>query len=42
MLEYAVVNFCTVNFKIQSNQIEETIQNIRANLSKIKQKFIIQ
>ena len=42
MIEYAALNFCTVNYNNQKSKIEETISNIRVNMQKIKQKYIIQ
>lgn len=40
MFEYAVVNFCSTNYKTTQQQIDDTINNIRTNLSKYKKKLI--
>ena len=40
MLEYAVVNFATSNYKVMQQQNDDIVNNIRANLSKYKKKLI--
>jgi hypothetical protein len=39
MLEYAIVNFCHTNYKLFKQQIEDTVNNLRVNLSKFKKKL---
>ncbi len=41
MIEYAAVNFCTLNYVTRHNKIEETINGIRVNMQKIKEKFLV-
>ena len=40
MLEYAVVNFATSNYKVMKQQIDDIVNNLRANLSKYKRKLM--
>eukprot|EP00347_Sterkiella_histriomuscorum_P019697 403340633 len=40
MLEFAVVNFATSNYKVMQQQIDDIVNNIRANLSKYKKKVL--
>lgn len=39
MVEYAIVNFCSFNYKNRQQQINDSMNLIRANLSKYKKKL---
>ena len=39
MLEYAIVNYCSTTYKVMKEQIEETVNHLRVNLSRFKKKL---
>ncbi len=39
MIEYAIVNFCSFNFKTKQQQMNDSMNLVRANLSKYKKRL---